>query len=425
MFLKNKVVLVLKKIFITPLFLILIMFLSVSCSDTKPERLFVNFSDDLNSTTIGLNRKLQIHVYANYDDASQDDVTSIMSWSSSDTTVASVKDGLVSSTSKVAQVEISYKTESQGSSSFEQKYNLNVKALELLKIELSQSSLTLYEDEEYQLNAKGLFEDNETSETFYQDITNDCEWESLDGSLIGVNNSDAKGLVKAIKEGFSTIVASNLTQSASTDVEVKKIFFTQVELNATKDTLNVEQKIELQVTALSSSNQKVLLDADELEWSSSDSEVISMEKNIATALKHGTATIVATLKTNSDLSSSLLLNVDKEKYMRLFKNGVEVEMPFAQTTEYDVFPKDFDTFTLHAVGQNFIVNDVAITDFEGAVLTTLDASFDALENGQVIVEDTNVTYKLLHEAEEKEIHYFYTIDDAFKNSFSQKYKEID
>ena len=406
--------------YIIQLFLLIFMLFSISCSDSKPQKLLVGFSDDLNSTTVDLSRKLQIRVYADFDDTSKEEITNTLIWSSSDKTVATVELGLVT-TLKIGNVDISYKG-GEESDTLQKTYTLKVKELELLDISLSSSSLVLNEGETHQLQVLGTFIDNETSELFYQDITEDCRWESKDTKVLSVNT---KGYLTAISKGFTSVNATSFTKNASVDVEVKDIKYTSIELNASKTKFNVEQSISLYAVASSSEGQTILLDSSELEWSSSDNDVVSLDESVATAKKLGEVTITAILKNDRTLQNTFLLSVEKENYLRLFKNGVEVEFPFAQSSEVTILENELDSFTLRAVGQSFTLNTLVVKDFKGNIINSSEASFSGINEGEIVAEDSNVSYKLLQTTQKKELEYSYSTDDVFSNSFSQKYKEID
>ena len=417
-----------KNIYFSQLILLLVLLFTLSCSDSKPERLLVEFSDDFNTSTIDLNREIQINVYAEFDDASKENVTKDMIWSSSDTAIATVDDGLLRTNTKSGSVEISYRTESSSNDTqdyFIKKYKLSVKELQLIKIELSENGLVLYKGDTHTLQAQGVFEDNITSNISYQDITNDCEWVSANDDISSVNNIANKGLVTAISIGSTTITASNLKLNASASIDVKEVVYTQLEIYTSKTTFNVQQTILLKASALTSSGQKVVLGLDEVEWSSKDSQVVSVEEDRATAKKTGETIITATLKSNTSLTDTITLSVDKDEYVRLFKNGTEVEFPFAQSSEYTTLPVDLDSFTLRAVGKDFAVSNLIVKDFNLTIIDSSDAYFDSLSEGEILSEDVNLTYTLIHSLNQKELHYFYSIDDLFSNNFSQKYKELD
>ncbi len=404
------------------LLLPLIMIFTLSCSDSKPDKLLTSLSDDFNTSYIDTNRDIQVDVYANFDDASQEEVSNALVWSSSNEALATVKGGLITTYANSGSVIIRYQTaekKNDGSPLFEKTYQLYVKELQLQRITLSQTELLLYEGDSQGVKAKGIFEGD-----IALDITNDCEWSSADLTVSSVNNSDVKGLVLGIGEGATSITATNTGLSDSMDVIVKKREYKSIEIDNNVTSFNVEQSILLQVMAVGSDGSRVLLDPSTLNFVSSDTEVVSMSDNNATALSKGASTITVSLKSNSELKTTTLLTVVQDQYVRLFKNGVEVGLPFSDTQEYESFPAEYDSFTLKAVGIDSSVDNLQIQDFNGKPLSIYDGYFDGINEGDVLNAGVEVPFKLVRTGSSKEFHFSFRVSDSFNNEFSQKYKEL-
>ena len=123
------------------------------------------------------------------------------------------------------------------------------------------------------------------------------EWTSSDETIVA---ADQTGTVLGLQEGTAVITAvikavdgngNEQTYQAETVVNVTEIplesiafdkVITEMQVGA-KDTLNVIY------------NPADTTDAKDVEWSSSDSSIISVENGVLTALKEGTATITATV----------------------------------------------------------------------------------------------------------------------------------
>ena len=404
--------------------LLVLMLISLSCSDSKPDKLLLSLSDDFNTSYVDTNRDIQIRVYANFDDGSQEEVSDVLEWSSSNASLATVSKGLVHTSSQEGDVVISYKTaESKEDTTpvFEKSYPLSIKNLTLESIKLSKTSLSLYEKESEHLYAMGLFEGNVSL-----DITQDCEWSSSDTTVSSVDNAgESKGVVHAVAEGSATITAASGGVSASADVVVKKLEYKGLEVDNNDTSFNVEQSIELQVSAVGSDGSRVILSSDALEFTSSDSEIVSLNENNATAVAKGEATITITLKSNTELTTTVLLRVEQDQYVRLFKNGKEVTLPFIDAQEYDALPKEDDTFILKAVGLEYSVSNLSVTDFAGNALSIYEGYFDGLREGDTLPVGVEVPFTLVKKGTSKEFHFSFTVNDAFHNLFSQKYKERD
>lgn len=411
----------LRQKFLSSLLIFLLSLLVISCSDSKPSKLITNLSDDFNTTIIDVQRSTQITVYADFDDGTKEDVTDTLIWSSSDSSLATVSNGLVKTGNSTGVVEIKYETDAKDLDNnpiFEKTYTLSVRDLVLVDINLSEKSLSLYEGDSKAVVAMGIFEDNLTSQRVSEDITDDCNWSSSDSKISSVSN----GVIKAISAGSATITATDLGISSSLSLEVKPVVYTGLEITASSTDFNVKQDLILYVSAITSNDAKVLLDSSALTWSNSDESIVSLSGNTATALKKGSVTLKATLKDNTSLNASIELSVIKEKYLRIFKNGVELSFPYAGVEEYSgAFPTEFDTFKLEAVGANFTIENLAVTDINGSELEDKKAYFDGITNGETIFQDSSVNYRLVNSGSAKELHFHYNIDDDFKSSFSQKY----
>jgi len=407
----------LKKLF--KIFIVLfVVILSVGCSDSKPDKLIVSYSNDLNDSSLPTNRYLQINVYANYDDGSNKNITQDLNWASSDENIATVNDGLVSAKSASGHVLISYETKerfSDGTPLSNEVFNLDILELALQKITLSQTSLNISVGTSQAIVAIGIFDDNSS-----YDITSSCDWNSSDETIATVD----KGLVKGVAEGNTTISATdtNITSNIL-GVEVQKVLYSSLTIESTKTLFNVKQNIQLELRATNDRNELVILNNEEISWENNASDVARIdENNVVTALRKGRVAFTASI-IDTTLQDTIILDVLKENYLRIYKDGVEVEFPYIETKQYDTLPTDLSTFTLTAIGQDFIISELNVTDFNATAIQSANAWFDTLEDGQTLDEDQNVSFELKHDGTTKELHYHFIIDDEFGSSFDEKYYE--
>jgi hypothetical protein len=401
----------------------LIIFIS-ACSDSTPEKYILSLSNDLESKSIDVNRTISMKVYAHYSDNTKSDVTSTLVWRSSDPSVATVSAGLISTTDKLGSTIISYETpqrDTEGMPLYKGSETIVVEKLLLSAISLAPSSLSIYEGATASVVATGTFVNPTTSEVSYQNITNDCVWSSADGSIATAE----KGVIKALKEGNTTVDASSTALVASLGVEVKKIHITKIELSSAKKEFNVEQTIALEVTATLDTGEKVLLDSSEVVFTSDDTSIVSMSANIAKAVAKGSVIINAKLRLDSSYSDTLILSVIKDEYVRLFKGDTEVDFSYSDTTLYKVLPDNLDVFTLRAIGKDSSIYSLKVTDFDGNLISENVASFENLEKNEILYKDTNRTFKLIHNGAEKKLEYSFRLESIAGSSFSQRYEEID
>ena len=147
-------------------------------------------------------------------------------------------------------------------------------------ITLSESSITLVAGGETLTLTATVTPDNATDKT--------VTWTSSNTSVATVED----GVVTPVAEGTATITAKAGDQTAECAVTVKSegtiIAVTKVELNKTSLTLNEEasETLTATVTPATATNKTVT-------WSSSDTDVATVENGKVTAVAEGTATITA------------------------------------------------------------------------------------------------------------------------------------
>ena len=399
---------------IKTLLLTFLALMTLSCGSTK-DRVITSYSNDISSFTIPTSSTLQINISANYDDATQTNVNDSLVWSSSDKNVT-VVDGLVTTSSKTGKVTISYATKqklSDGSVAHKNSFVFDVKSLTLLSVSLSSSSLSVEVGVTQTLRAYGVYDDNVT-----RDITSSSSWFSSDatvatvdlGSVTGVSKGDTN--ITATKEGLTTSPAV---------ASVTKTTYTSISLSSSKTDFNAQQTLNLTPTALTDTNESLELNASLLTWSSSDVNIVEVVDGIATAIAKGDANITATLNSDTTMSDTIELSVKKDQYMRLFKDGVEVEFPYVDINQTSTIPATLSSFTMRAIGKDITVYALLITDLSGNTLDSSQAYFKTLNNGTVVGQDTNLTFNLMSNGLQSQIHYFFKINDDFNSQFSQKY----
>lgn len=397
------------------IFITLILF-TTACSDSKPDKLIESYTNDFNSSTLPLDKAIQINVYENYSDGESADASDSLIWETSDSSLASVQNGLVQTYLKEGLVEISYETSTKLNNSSPVHKNIlyiNVKDLALQEIKLSLNSLDTFVNSSNTVKAMGTYEENQT-----YDITNDVEWLSSDTDICSVT----KGVITCSAEGNVSI--SCMDDNISSDellVNVSVPLYSKIEISSEKTTFNAEQTITLEVKATTSTGEIISLDNSELDWHNYNSQIVEFDSDtaIATALSHGDANISVSLSADSSYEDSILLSVDKEEYMRLFRGDTEIEFPFSDLNESDTIAEELETFSMIAVGRDFIVSELKVSDFYGTYSTY--GYFDNLINYETIAQDENRTFELKYTGEPIQLHYYFKINDDYINDFSMKY----
>ena len=213
-------------------------------------------------------------------------------WSSSDSEVASVENGVVTA-HKVGTAIITATT--TDGSNLTATCEVTVEPTLATSITLDQTAVTLKATETATLAA-----------TVLPETTTDkgVVWTSSDSEVASVVN----GVVTAHKVGTATITATTTDGSeltATCEVTVVPTLATSITLDQTAVTLKATETATLTTTVLPETTTD-----KGVEWSSSDSEVASVENGIVTAHKVGTATITATTTDGSNLTATCEVTVE-------------------------------------------------------------------------------------------------------------------
>ena len=103
---------------------------------------------------------------------------------------------------------------------------------------------------------------------------------------------DENGVVTAVSAGVATITVTAVGERISTDVEIEvRQQVTGIEISESEKTVNVDDVFTLTATVLPENAYN-----KEIEWLTSDAEIISVNGNEFTALKTGEATLTAVSK---------------------------------------------------------------------------------------------------------------------------------
>ena len=259
---------------LTKLLLLFLLTLLFACTQKEPEVQEVRVESvtlSQSSAELEIGKTLQLNATVSPSTATKKDVT----WSSSKSSVASVSSsGLVTAVSEGTTKITATADGKKG----ECTVSVVKKAIAVSEIKLDKTELTLYEGDEETLTASVLPEDA-TDKT----IT----WTSSDKSIASVES----GKVKAVEKGTATITASAGGKSASCNIEVLRPV-SGISLNKTTLELPLE-KTETLTTTVIPSDATI---RGEITWSSSNTQVATVDGGKVTAVGMGTSTISASLE---------------------------------------------------------------------------------------------------------------------------------
>ena len=217
-------------------------------------------------------------------------------WNSSDPTVATVdSNGTVTGRGE-GQATITATLQENKDKS--QSVTITVKKAEEVKpveISLNATSLAMVEKEEKTIEAT-------VSNTDNKDVT----WTSTDEGVATVSG----GKVSAVKAGTATITATSkadTTKTATCQVTVTAPKEIKISLDATTVSMTVGEEKTLKESVTGTSDTSV-------EWKSSDSAIVSVDKGKVKALKKGEATITVTLKVDTTKTATCKVTVADKDY---------------------------------------------------------------------------------------------------------------
>ena len=254
----------------------------------EPEQKPVDISLDLSSLSmkVGEDKSLTATV-KNAADTS-------VAWTSDNASVATVENGTVHAVSAGTTV---IKAQSIADTSKTASCTVTVTSNEEnITITLDATSLSMKEGEEKTITAT-VTGTSDTSVT----------WSSSDSAVATI---DSSGKIKALKKGEATITATSKASSGKTatcKVSVAAKDELKITLDATTLAMKVGEEKNLKESVTGTSDTSV-------EWKSSDSAIVSVDKGKVKALKKGEATITVTLKIDTTKTATCKVTVADKDY---------------------------------------------------------------------------------------------------------------
>ena len=228
---------------------------------------------------------LQLSARGNYSDGTVADLSSQVTWASSDSTIAKVgTSGLLTGYKSGSVIATATQSSISGT------LILTVSGGALSTISVS-GGASLAAGQSEQLTAQGTYTDTTT-----QVLTSQVSWQSSDTTVATVSSG---GLLHSLKAGAVTITATMNSVSGTTGVTVSSAVLASINVGAPNPSLASGATEQLTATAVytDSSTQSV---TSQVAWQSSDTTVVSVAAGgMLTALKTGSVTVTATLNSVS------------------------------------------------------------------------------------------------------------------------------
>ena len=217
-----------------------------------------------------------------------------VTWTSDNASVATVENGTVHAVDAGTTV---IKAQSIADTSKTASCTVTVTSNEEnITITLDATSLSMKEGEEKTITAT-VTGTSDTSVT----------WSSSDSAVATI---DSSGKIKALKKGEATITATSKASSGKTatcKVSVAAKDELKITLDATTLAMKVGEEKTLKESVTGTSDTSV-------EWKSSDSAIVSVDKGKVKALKKGEATITVTLKVDTTKTATCKVTVSDKDY---------------------------------------------------------------------------------------------------------------
>ncbi|MGA9587107.1 MAG: Ig-like domain-containing protein [Terracidiphilus sp.] len=233
------------------------------------------------ATSVAVGASLQLTAEGSYSDGTVSNITSQVTWASSNSSLAKANPTGLLTTYQPGSVTV---TAALGSITGSMALSVSKAALSTIRV-LDATSLAAGSSE--QLAAQGNYTDSAS-----QAITSQVTWQSSDTTVASVSNS---GLLTSIKAGTVTITATMNSVSGTASITVTSSVLTAINVSVPFPSLSSGATEQLAATGLYSDNTTQLL-ASQAIWSTSDPTIASVNgAGFLTALKAGSVTVTASM----------------------------------------------------------------------------------------------------------------------------------
>jgi len=262
---------------------------STKSASVVPPRTLTSIQITLKAASVALGLPDQLTATGEYSDGSSQDLTATVTWTSSNTAVATVSGGVVTTLAQ-GTAKITGSLSGVNSPSV----TVTVSAPIVNKLLISSSSQSIAKGTTVQFEATGTLTDGTT-----QNETGSVTWTSSNTAVVSINVNGAPGLAMGVSAGMSTITASvtdaSGTFSSSATLTVTSATLTSINVNPVL-TVPIPLGTVQQFTATGTFSDNSMQDiTGSVVWSTLPTSVASITASgLATAKDIGTFTVTAT-----------------------------------------------------------------------------------------------------------------------------------
>jgi Big-like domain-containing protein len=284
--------------------------------------------------TAASGRTVQFSATGVYSDGQEEDVTSLVTWTSSDTGVATISnssssDGLASTISE-GQTTISARF-----SGITGQAQLTVESAELESLEISPLNPVVTSGGTVQFKVVGVFTNHTTL-----DLTKSVAFTSSNTSVAKVSNdAGTRGLATGLSNGQSTITATDPTSGLSANTSIQVGAATLVSIEVTPADSAIAEGLTQQFVAVGTYSDLTTRDiSSSVTWSSSSTATATISnsagsRGLATAVADGTTTITAT-EPLSSISGNTPLTVSNAVLTSIAVTPVSPDSPLGAPLQF-------------------------------------------------------------------------------------------
>ncbi len=248
----------------------------------------------------------QFKATGTFTDNSTQDVTSLVTWSSSDPSIATISNDTASKGSAHA-LSAGTTTVTATSGDIFGSTSFRVTAASLVTLDITPKDPTVIKGMTRQFKATGTFTDNSS-----QDMTSVAAWSSSDPSIASISNAaGSQGLATSLSGGTTSITATFGNITCQTTMTVTTVTLVSIKVAPVNPVANFGATIQFKATGIYSDKSSGDI-TTVVTWSSSDNSIATISnapgtKGLATTdHMFGRTTITATLGTIS--GSTLLID---------------------------------------------------------------------------------------------------------------------